>query len=304
MHPPAPCGLHQVHLHYVVAQAALISCLPYAETVSLERHVARLSSILAGIRVASGKWISAVLWRQVVVTIDDALPEEQAYVAMVAGSEVLAAHVLRRVPSLNIAFLRLVGGSPESAIVESAVPWAGEVVLVMAAGAGFVPTGRLSVVRQDHLRLDAPPGYLQPGGPVLNGDGALVGLCGLDPDGAARIVPCAAIAQAFSGVGQELQLRGWIGASLQPVTLVAQMRAAAQQSTGRLVLSVQPGGPAERAGLQGGDILLAVAGRCLNGPGSLRSVVGPHRIGHPVNASFLRNGRILVTTLTVMAPPA
>jgi S1-C subfamily serine protease len=276
-----------------------------AETVSLERHLVRATSILAGIRVASGQWISALLWRpQVVVTINDALPVEQAYVATVAGSGVLAAHALRRIPSLNIAFLRLVGRSPEIALVQSAMPRTGEVVLVMAAGAGFVPTGRLSVVREDNLRLDAPPGYLPPGGPVLNSDGALVGLCGSDPNGAPRIVPCAAIAQAFSNIGQELERRGWIGASLQPVTLAAQLRAAAQQSTGRLVVSVQPGGPAERAGLRDGDILLAMDGRGLNGRGSLRSVVGPNRIGHPMNVSFLRNGRVVTTTLTVMAQPA
>jgi S1-C subfamily serine protease len=288
-----------------VTQTALISCLPLAETVSLERHLVRATSILAGIRVASGQWISALLWRpQVVVTINDALPVEQAYVATVAGSGVLAAHALRRIPSLNIAFLRLVGRSPEIALVQSAMPRTGEVVLVMAAGAGFVPTGRLSVVREDNLRLDAPPGYLPPGGPVLNSDGALVGLCGSDPNGAPRIVPCAAIAQAFSNIGQELERRGWIGASLQPVTLAAQLRAAAQQSTGRLVVSVQPGGPAERAGLRDGDILLAMDGRGLNGRGSLRSVVGPNRIGHPMNVSFLRNGRVVTTTLTVMAQPA
>ncbi len=85
-------------------------------------------SILAGIRVASGEWISALLWRpQVLVTINDALPIELAYVATVAASDVLAAHALRRVPSLNIAFLRLVGGAPEIAVVQSTVPTAGEV---------------------------------------------------------------------------------------------------------------------------------------------------------------------------------
>ena len=261
--------------------------------------------MLGGIRLASGGWLSALLWEpQVIVTLNDALPLEQAYVAMAGGPEVLAAHVLRRIPSLNIAFLRVAGGGRESAIVQSAVPGAGEVVLVMAASAGLVPTGQLSVVCEDNLRLDAPPGYLSPGGPVLNSDGGLVGLCGLEPDGTPRIVPCAAIARAFSRESRQLQLRGWIGASLQPVTLVAQMRAAAQQSTGRLVLSVQPDGPAERAGLQGGDILLTIAGRGLNGPGSLRSVVGPQRIGHPVTVSFLRNCRIVETALTVMAQPA
>jgi membrane-associated protease RseP (regulator of RpoE activity) len=274
------------------------------ETISVERHLVLVTPMLAGICLASGEWLSGLLWRpQVIATIEHALPVQQAYLVRVGGPEVRAAYALRRVPSLNIVFLRFVGNGPDVSVVQTGPPTPGEIVLIVEAGAGFAPNGRLSVVRDEGLHLDVPRGYLSAGGPVLNSDGALVGLCALDPDGTARIVPSSAIARAFIGTGQELQRRGWIGATLQPVTLVAQMRTLAQQSTGRLVLDVQPGGPAERAGLRAGDILLAIDGRRLSGPDSVRSVVGPHRIGDPVTVSFLRNGRVLGTNLTVAEKP-
>jgi S1-C subfamily serine protease len=54
-----------------------------------------------------------------------------------------------------------------------------------------------------------------------------------------------------------------------------------------VVRSVEPGGPGDLAGLQPGDVLLAVSGYALNGEGSGRPL-GKLRPGEPVEIRFLR----------------
>lgn len=81
----------------------------------------------------------------------------------------------------------------------------------------------------------------------------------------------------------------WLGAQLD-------------EHDGRLVLgSVLRGGPAWRAGLTGGDELLAVDGLRV-APGTLPAVLAAHEPGRPVTVTVFRGPR-LVTTEVVPAPP-
>jgi S1-C subfamily serine protease len=65
-----------------------------------------------------------------------------------------------------------------------------------------------------------------------------------------------------------------------------------------------PNGPADEAGILPGDILLSMDGQRMNGPGSLRSLLGPERIGREVNVRLARQGEIRTRRLTVAAQPA
>jgi len=154
------------------------------------------------------------------------------------------------------------------------------------------------------ITLDAAPGYLAEGGPVFDDKGALVGLCVGGPDQTPCVVPHAAIA-GFVGDGPAgtLMRRGWIGAALQPVSVADSLRRIAGQATGRLVIGVTPNGPAAQAGILRGDILLSVDGQRMNGPGSLRSLLGPERIGRGVDVCLARHGQIRTRRVVVAAQP-
>ena len=271
---------------------------------AIESHIARGAPLVAAIRLASGPWLTGLLWEpELLVTASGALPAQQAYTAVVGGSEMVAAQALRRNSTLNIAVLKLVGAGPGTLIKPAGAPETGDVVLVLESGPAFAPGGRLSVVRDRQLVLDSPPGYLAEGGPVINAAGGLVGLCVSGRNGEPRIVTYETIARFCDGPGQELAPRGWIGASLQPVTLPKTVRAAARQNSGRLVVNVLPGSPADQAGLRNGDVLLALDGIAMNGRGSLRSLLGPDRFGRAAEVLFVRNGRFLNAMLTVIPQP-
>ncbi len=270
----------------------------------IEPHVVRATPLLVSIRLASGAWLTGLLWQpDIVVTASGSLPVQQAYTALAAGSEMLAAQSVRRDPQLNLAVLKLVGSAPRPVFQCAPLPQPGEIVLVLEAGQGFAGSGRLSTVRDHHLNLDAPPSYLAEGGPVLTSSGELAGVCVSGLGGEPRLVGAAAVAQLVDAGRHPLIHRGWIGASLQPVGLPLSVRSAAKQGSGRLVLNVQPGGPADQAGLRMGDVLLAIDGIRMNGHGSLRSLLGPERFDRPAEVTLVRNGQLRTANLVVRPQP-
>jgi S1-C subfamily serine protease len=282
---------------------------------SIAAQVVRAAPLIAAIRLASGAGLTGLLWRHdLVVTADSSLPAQEAYAVALANGHTLAARSLRRDSGLGIAALGLVGTGPTAPIELAAPPAVGAVLLALVAGADATPTGRLTVVHSLHseggssplrIVLDAAPGFIPEGGPVFDDRGALVGLCAGSPDQPPCVVPHTAIVEFL---GDEpagtLMRRGWIGAALQPVTVAAPLRRIVGQATGRLVISLTPNGPADEAGILPGDILLAVDGQRMNGPGRLRSLLGPERIGRAVNVRLVRQGQIRTRRLTVAGQPA
>jgi S1-C subfamily serine protease len=97
--------------------------------------------------------------------------------------------------------------------------------------------------------------------------------------------------------------RGWLGVSLQPITVPESLVHRAGQPTARQVVSVTRSGPADRAGLRAGDVLLALDGASTSGNHALRAFLAPERIGSEVEVRLMRDGHIHTTVLTVAAQP-
>ncbi|MFP5204783.1 MAG: trypsin-like peptidase domain-containing protein, partial [Acidobacteriota bacterium] len=68
---------------------------------------------------------------------------------------------------------------------------------------------------------------------------------------------------------------------------------------GVLVQQVQPGGPADNAGLKPGDIITAVDGRVIKDGDDLVNEIARRRPGSTVRLGYLRNGKPMDTTVTV-----
>jgi S1-C subfamily serine protease len=95
--------------------------------------------------------------------------------------------------------------------------------------------------------------------------------------------------------------RGYLGIGLQPIALPDNLAKQLKLSSpaGVIVLSVEPGGPAERAGLLIGDILVALNGKSVQDTDDVQSVLEPGFVGKPVAATLVRGGAITEASITV-----
>src|SRR5262245_6158982 len=84
--------------------------------------------------------------------------------------------------------------------------------------------------------------------------------------------------------------RAWLGVSAQnrPIDRRLQRHLGLDQVQGVEVMGVERGGPAARAGVREGDIVLAVAGREVDGLGALSRLLADAAVGATLELRLLR----------------
>jgi hypothetical protein len=311
---------------------------PFATfSASIARLVATTAPLLCAVRTGPNRHVTGLLvWTDTIVTTDQALPVQDVYTVVLPTGGMLAARPGPRDRLNDIASLQL----DKRVACQPLMPGTailGSLIVILAADADAAPCVRLSMV---HRMLRGPEGFvpvpdlaphqIDQGAVALDADGRLLGLIALGPNGAPVIVPAGAIRNSFqnapsssmrqrspqSDMGAEpvpdrsfdskysgAPARGWLGVALQPITIPDGLVARTGQKSGRMVVSITNGGPAERAGLRVGDILLTVNGTSTSGSHVLRAFLGPDRIGSAVEVGLLRDGNRLTARLIVAAHP-
>ncbi|HUD59381.1 MAG TPA: PDZ domain-containing protein [Acetobacteraceae bacterium] len=280
-------------------------------------QVAAAAPILAAIRIGPNRHISGIVWhRDLVITSDQALPAQDGYTVVLPGGVLTAARPARRDPAGNLATLRLEGAGNPGQILAPAEPRVGALALALAADVDAAPLARLTAIRKistsrsdggdRSLMLDMPANLVEEGGPVLDAAGALLGMATVGANGQATVIPHAALARMLDvSQGQAINgRRGWLGLALQPITVPDKMRSTVGQSSGRMVVSLAPSGPAQLAGLRPGDILLSLDGHSVSGAHALRAFLGPERVGRQVEVRLMREGQLETRQLTVAPQPS
>src|SRR3954451_19383136 len=151
---------------------------------------------------------------------------------------------------------------------------------------------------QDFLQTDAPINQGNSGGALVNTRGELVGINSqiLSPNGGGNIgigfaIPSNMAKTVMSQlIGKGKVNRGMLGVTIQPMTTELAQGLGLKDARGVAVSSVSPGGPAERAGLQAGDVILQINGKSVNDPNELRNTVAAMAPGTDVTVTVARNG--------------
>jgi S1-C subfamily serine protease len=269
-------------------------------------------AIKAGHRPRSG-----ILWRPDVVVTSEQIVGEHDTATVVLGGTEAKAKLAGRDPTTNIAVFRLETPLSGALPPTGATPRAGSLALVMGAEASGAPTGRLAMVhatgpawhsmaggRIDTLiRLDVRLGADE-GGPVLDPSGGLLGMSTAGPRRRGLVIPAATIARVVDPLLESGHIaRGWLGVALQSVAVPESHQAATGQGRGAMVLQLVANGPAEKAGVLPGDILLSIDDFRFGQRRGLAALMGPDRIGKAVTVRLSRAGETREIGVVIAARP-
>jgi S1-C subfamily serine protease len=87
--------------------------------------------------------------------------------------------------------------------------------------------------------------------------------------------------------------RAYLGLAMMPGPVPANWRERLGRTTGLLVAQVVSGGPADRAGLRAGDLLLTAGGQPVRTSQDLQRQMFAEAIGRPLAITVMRNGALV-----------
>jgi S1-C subfamily serine protease len=90
--------------------------------------------------------------------------------------------------------------------------------------------------------------------------------------------------------------RAWAGFTLETTPIPRLVQRAAgltDRGSGAMIRAVEAGGPADRAGLREGDILVALDGQAVTGVDDAVRLLSGERIGKRVDAAVVRGCKLL-----------
>jgi Do/DeqQ family serine protease len=150
---------------------------------------------------------------------------------------------------------------------------------------------------QDFLQTDAPINQGNSGGALVNTRGELIGINSqiLSSNGGNIGIGFAIpsnMAKNVMGqlIGKGSVQRGMLGVGIQPVTADVASSLGLKETRGVLVNSVRSGGPAEKAGIKTGDVILQLNGKDTNDANDLRNRVASVPPGSDATLTIQRNG--------------
>jgi S1-C subfamily serine protease len=156
---------------------------------------------------------------------------------------------------------------------------------------------------EDVIQTDAALNPGNSGGPLVNSQGEVVGV------NTATILPAQGLCFAISiNTAQFIASklirfgrvrRSYIGVQAQTASLnkIIARHYELETTTGALVLSAEPGSPAQKAGLQEGDVITSLAGEPVEGVDVLHRLLSEDRIGVATRLIVLRGSRRLEVTV-------
>ena len=151
----------------------------------------------------------------------------------------------------------------------------------------------------DFLQIDAPINRGNSGGPLFDTRGRVIGIntAIYSPSGGNVGIGFAIPSTMARDIIAELETqgsvaRGWLGVQIQPVTKEVAESLGLTEQQGALVVSVVPDSPADRAGLQPGDVIVRMNGEALDDFKDLPKLVARAEAGRDSTLDVQRRGKL------------
>jgi len=265
---------------------------------------------------------SGVVWRPgVIVTAEHALRRDEEIQVTLPGGKVAVAKLAGRDRSTDLAVLKCAEATAAAPLGDSNSLKVGNVALVVGRTRASGPVAALAFVSlavderpvwggtplSPYLRLDVALQRTGVGGAVVDANGRIVGIATprFSPGGAVAL-PVGTVNRVVDALLEKGRIpRGYLGVGLQPVRLPENLRQILQREgkTAAMVLEVETNGPAHKAGVVIGDILVSLNRKPVMRLEDVHAHLHGENIGKAISAEFLRGGEKRVVNIAVGERP-
>jgi serine protease Do len=222
-------------------------------------------------------------------------------------------------PESDIAVIKIdAKGLPSATFGDSSKLRVGQLVLAIGnpfglnrtVTSGIVSaTGRTNVGiidYEDFVQTDAAINPGNSGGPLVNTEGQVVGITTAIASrsggyqGIGFAIPSNSAKLVMDELLKEGKVRrGLLGVNIQDVDDALAKSFGLSDINGALVSQVEPGSPAEKAGIKSGDFIIKYRGQPVSGAAQLKNLVGQDRPGTSAQVTFMRNKKTEEVSLVI-----
>jgi S1-C subfamily serine protease len=255
---------------------------------------------------------SGFFWRPgLIVTADEALSEEGEIIVTLPGCEPIAAQLVGRDHTTDVALLRVDRSDVPPLQLESPPVAVGALAIVVGAQDG-APTAAFGVVSRSvghwyslrggeidaRIELDVRMRRSAEGGLAIDATGHAVGMTVFGPRRRVLVIPSTTIQRVAARLAKYGHIpRGYLGLGFQLVAIEGGGR-------GVMVMNVDPQGPGAKAGVYQGDIIVSWNGEPIRDVRSLLRTLGPDSVGQTVTLGLRRGGETKDVQVTLSARPS
>jgi len=254
---------------------------------------------------------SGFFWRPgLIITAEEALSEEGDFIVTVPSGESLAARLVGRDHTTDIALLRIDRSDLPPIPLETKPVPVGTLALAVGAedGAAIAAMGVVSrsigpwwSLRggeiNARIELDLRMRQSAEGGLAIDATGRAIGMTVFGPRRRVLVIPPATIEHVAARLEKHGHIpRGYVGLGFQLVAIEGGER-------GVMVMNLEPQGPGAKAGVHQGDIIVTWNGEPVRHVRSLLRALGPDSVGQTVTLGLRRGGETKNVPLTIGERP-
>jgi S1-C subfamily serine protease len=254
---------------------------------------------------------SGFFWRPgLIITAEEALSEEGDFIVTVPSGESLAARLVGRDHTTDIALLRVDRSDLPPMPLEIKPVSVGALALAVGAEDG-APTAAMGVVSRSigpwwslrggeinaRIELDLRMRRSAEGGLAIDATGRAIGMTVFGPRQRVLVIPSATIERVGARLEKHGHIpRGYLGLGFQLVAIEGGGR-------GVMVMNLEPQGPGAKAGVHQGDVIVTWNGEPIRHVRSLLRALGPDSVGQTVTLGLRRGGETKNVPLTIGERP-
>jgi S1-C subfamily serine protease len=262
---------------------------------------------------------SGVYWREgIIVTAAHTIRRTDDISVILASGRTIAATVAGVDPSTDLALLKIDGAelSPPH-FGDTSQLKVGHLILALGRGAQKGLNATLGIVGvlsrgwrtwrggliDQFIGLDLVLHPGAAGGPLTDGHGRVLGI---NTPGLSRslalTIPVSTVDRVVTHLLEKGHMGlGYLGLGMRPIALPENVKSALNLSgdSGLIIVSVEAGGPGDKASVLFGDVIVALEGRAVTDIRDLQAFLKPDSVGRTIPVLIVRGGKTIEINVTI-----